>query len=72
MVNVDDDEEENVVQCLGGRGKAVGAGASKHLLPANNEMFGGDEADDDVEVALLIVVVDDAVALLMPGLERCC
>lgn len=42
----------------GGRGNAFGGGASKHLLPANSEAFGG---DDDA--------VDDA-ALKPPGLDR--
>lgn len=45
------------VQCCGGRGNAFGDGASKHLLPANNEELGGDDA------------VDDA-ALKPPGLDR--
>lgn len=46
------------IQWIGGRGNAFGGGASKHLLPANNEAFGG---DDDA--------VDDA-ALKPPGLDR--
>lgn len=41
----------------GGRGNAVGGGASKHLLPANNEAFGGDDDADDA-------------ALKPPGLDR--
>ncbi len=45
-------------QCNGGRGNAFGGGASKHLLPANKEAFGG---DDDAG--------DDA-ALKPPGLDR--
>lgn len=44
-------------QCVGGRGKAFGGGASKHLEPANNEEFGGDDDADDA-------------ALKPPGLDR--
>lgn len=53
-------------QWIGGRGNAFGGGASKHLLPANNEAFGGD--DDDATAA----VVDDGdeAALKPPGLDR--
>lgn len=53
-----DDATPHENQCNGGRGNAFGGGASKHLLPANNEAFGG---DDDA--------VDDA-ALKPPGLDR--
>ena len=59
-IDIEHDNDDDEVQWFGGLGKAVGAGASKHLLPANNDIFGGD--DDAIE--------DDEATLRVPGLAR--
>lgn len=52
---------EQLVQCIGGFGTDLGAGASCHLLAANSVRFGGDDdtADDDDD--------DEPLLLVLPG-----
>lgn len=53
---------EQLVQCIGGFGTAVGAGASCHLLAANSVILGGDE---DVEEAADAALPGDVARALL-------
>lgn len=63
---------EQLVQCIGGFGTAVGAGASCHLLAAKSRIFGGDgDADDGaVDEALVVAVVVALPLCWLPGGEK--